>query len=131
MKNVSCRVLVIVLLLFIAVPVQATTLVQVFPCTINEGYTEEDLAAYISEYLKVARSTKYGNGLEIYMNFPVAPQSNSIDIVAIYPSFAAWGHFTDDLPGSPLLELTTGAEEHGKFTCSGGKIWASVPVAAE
>ena len=131
MHKLTSQVLVVVLLGFVSVPAQATTLVQVFPCTINEGYTEDDLADYIAEYLQLARSIKGGEELEIYMNFAVAPQSTSIDIVAIYPSFAGWGHFTDDLPGSPLMELMARAGKQGKFTCSGGKIWASVPVSTE
>jgi hypothetical protein len=130
-EKVMFRVLVVVLLLFIAVPVQATTLVQVFPCTINEGNTEEDVAVYIAEYLKSARSIKGGADMEIYINSAVAPKSTDIEIVTIFPSFAAWGHFIDDLPGSPITELTAGAEKQGKFTCSGGKIRASVPVATE
>jgi hypothetical protein len=131
MKKVISRVLVVVLLLFIAVPVQATTLLQVFPCTIDEGFTEEDVAVYIAEYLKSARSIKGGADMEIYINSAVAPKSTGIEIVTIFPSFAAWGHFIDDLRASPLVELTVGAEKQGMFTCSGGKISASVPVATE
>lgn len=131
MKKVIFRALVVVLLLFIAVPLHATTLVQVFPCTINEGNTEEDVAVYIAEYLKSARSIKGGADMEIYINSALAPKSTGIEIVTIFPSFAAWGHFIDDLPASPLVELTVGAEKQGKLTCSGGKIWASVPVATE
>jgi len=107
------------------------TKVQIFPCTINEGHTEEDLRKYIVEYLQTARSIKGAGELEMHLNFAVAPQSSSIDIVAIFPSFAAWGHFTDDLPGSPLMEFIKGAEKQGKFTCSGGKIWDSVPVTTD
>ena len=101
---------------------------QVFPCTINEGYTEDDLATYIGVYLEAARSIKGAEELEIYINVSVAPQSESIEVVAIFPSFAAWGHFTDDRPASPVEDFVSGANKDGRFSCSGGDIWASFQV---
>jgi len=89
--KVTSQVLVAAHLLIVAVPVQATTLMQVFPCTINEGYAEKDLTDYVAEYLQTARTIKGREYMEICMNFAVAPQNKSINIVAIYPSFAAWG----------------------------------------
>jgi hypothetical protein len=120
--------LIVLFLAFSASAVQAATLVQVFPCTINEGYTKDDLATYIGEYLEAARSIKGAEELEIYINVSVAPQSESIEVVAIFPSFAAWGHFTDDHPASPVEDFVAGANKDGKFSCSGGDIWASFQV---
>lgn len=120
--------LLVILLAFSASPVQATTLVQVFQCTINEGYTEDDLATYIGEYLQAARSIKGAEELKIYMNVSVAPQSESIEVVAVFPSFAAWGHFTDDRPASPVEDFVAGANKDGRSSCSGGDIRASFQV---
>ena len=42
MRMVMSQVLSVALLVSVAVSVQAATLVQVFSCTVNVGYTEDD-----------------------------------------------------------------------------------------
>lgn len=122
----AIRLLIISMLLLLAIPAYAGTAVLVFECQQDEEASDEDVVAAAVKWLKVAKTLKGGEGLEVYVSFPVAATmgENDFEYIIIAPSFKEWGEFVDGYKGSKL------AEEDESFTdvadCTDSSLWTSV-----
>jgi hypothetical protein len=111
-----------------AVSAYADSVVQVWSCKLNDDKTNADLVAVSSAWLKAAKTMEGGDGLEVYLDFPVAAPvgDGSFNFILIAADTKTWGVFNNDYADSPAGEAD---EAWGEVaTCSGSSLWASVKI---
>ena len=107
MKTFSQTVLVS-LLLIIAAPAFSTSnmqAVQIFECEFNGDAGSAELLAVTATWIKAARNTKGGKDIDVAIRFPIAEGGDAggdFRFVIVFPSFSAWGAFTDAYEGSEV-----------------------------
>ena len=116
------------MLMMLAGPVWSDSAVQILSCQQDDDMSDAQVEAMSAEWLKAAKGVKGGENLELYLNFPVAAKAGEVDFLAVLvaPSFAEWGAFTDNYPGSEA-EKVDGKHEGG-LDCGDGTLWDSVTV---
>ena len=107
MKTFSRSVLVS-LLLIIAAPAFSDTkmsAIQIFVCEFNGDATADQLLEVTADWIKAARNTKGGKEIDVAIRFPIAEGDEAegdFRFVIVFPSFSAWGAFTDAYEGSKV-----------------------------
>ncbi len=107
MKTFS-QSLLVSLLLVIAAPAFSDAkmqAVQIFECEFIGDAGAEQLLAVTATWLKAARSTKGGKEIDVAIRFPIAEGGDAggdFRFVIVFPSFSAWGMFTDAYEGSKV-----------------------------
>lgn len=127
--NTMMRWMLVSVMLMVAAPAFSAQATQVFSCELNDGSTEEDVRATASEWLKAAKKMEGGDGLEVYLYFPIAvDKTGEIDFlfVIVAPSFQEWGVFWDGYEGSPAAKVDQRSEEHG--VCPDSALWETEKV---
>ncbi len=126
--NTVIRLMVISILMFIAAPAWSDLAVHVYHCEQEDEASDEALEAIASEWLRVARTMKGGENLDIFLYFPIAVQSGEHDFVfmLIAPDFAQMGAFLDAYAGSPLEEVDDRFDELA--ACPNSEMWEAVPI---
>ena len=125
MRNTTFRLLSVLLLLFITAPTYAGSVLHIWKCSIIEGKTMAEVDAVSKAWLKAAQSMKGGDGLEVYIDIPIAAEASGdrFDFVMMAPSFDAWGVFNEGYIGSPAQKAD---EDFGDVArCSGSSLWYS------
>jgi len=116
------RVMAITMSMVFASPAYSET-IQIFNCTYEGEATEGDVMGMASKWLKVAKTLKGGENIQIAIRFPVAASVDDIDFkfVIVTPTFAEWGAFTD---GYELSELEKVDDELFKVAnCGESSLW--------
>ena len=128
MKFTALRIITIAMLLLLALPAYADSVVQVWNCELEDNKTGEDLQAVSKAWLKAARGIKGGEELEVYLNYPVGAgeDTEGVLFVLVAPSFSAWGAFEDGYEDSPAAEADEAFNEVA--SCSTPSLWGSVEI---
>jgi hypothetical protein len=106
--KIFSRSLLVSLFMIIAAPAFSDTkmsAVQIFECEFNGDATADDLYKVAANWLKAARKTKGGKDIDVAIRFPVAEGDNAggdFRFVIVFPTFSAWGAFTDAYEGSKV-----------------------------
>jgi hypothetical protein len=124
------RSLLVSLLLIISVPAFSatdTTAVQIFVCEFNGDATSDQLLEVTAAWIEAARKTPGGEDIDVAIRFPIAEgagASGHFRFVTIFPSFTAWGAFTDAYEGSDV----EGADEqfYEIADCEQSTIWEGI-----
>ena len=103
--------------------------VQMWACELDDDATEDQVKAMAAEWLKEAKKLEGGANLEGYVLFPVAVNATvEMDVMFVVkaPSFAEWGTFWDNYPGSDAAALEG---EHNEYVvCPDSVLWESVDI---
>ena len=129
MKTFS-QSLLVSLLLIIAAPAFSDTkmsAVQIFECEFNGDAGASELFEVTAAWIKAARQTKGGKDIDVAIRFPIAEGGDAggdFRFVIVFPSFAAWGAFTDAYEGSAV----EGADENlfKIADCGQSTIWEGI-----
>ena len=129
MKTFSQSLLVSLLLIIAAPAFSAakTQAVQIFECEFNGDAGSAELMKVTGSWLKAARNTKGGKDIDVAIRFPIAEGGDAggdFRFVIVFPSFAAWGEFTDAYEGSAV----EGADENlfKIADCGESTIWEAI-----
>ena len=125
--NIFIRMMIVSMLMVFAAPAWSAAVLHSVQCQQGE-ISDEQLDVIAKDWLKAARSIKGGENLQLRMNFPVAAKMDEVDVVMLIvaPSFAEWGEFMDNYPGSEAEAMD---EKHGaKLSCGNGTLWETVLV---
>ena len=116
------------MLMMVAGPAWSDTVRHVLQCQQEDGTSDSKVEAIASEWLEAAKKIKGAEDLELNLNFPVAANAGEVDFltVMIAPSFAAWGAFLDNYPGSEAEKVDNKYQDN--IDCSNGSLWESVKV---
>jgi hypothetical protein len=122
------RLMIISMLMIFAAPAWSDSALHTILCEQDEELTDEKVEAISVEWLKAAKTIKGGENLELYLNFPVAAKVGEVDValIIIAPSFAEWGEFMDNYPGSAAEAVDEKYE--GDLDCGNGTLWESVRI---
>jgi hypothetical protein len=126
--KVLIQLLIVSMMLILAAPAWADAALHTILCEQGDDLTDEKLEAMSAEWLKAARTIKGGENLELYLNFPVAAKVGEVDValIIITPSFAEWGAFMDNYPGSAAEAVD--AKHEGGLDCGNGTLWESLKI---
>ena len=128
MMKVFMQLMFISALMMLAAPAWSGSALHIVTCEQDDETTDEQVDTIAAEWLKAAKAVKGGENLELYMNFPVAAKVGEVDVAMIItaPSFAEWGTFMDNYPGS----AAEGVDEKYKdaLDCGNGTLWESMQV---
>jgi len=128
--KIFSRSVLVSLLLIIAAPAFSDTkmsAVQIFECEFNGDAGASELFEVTAAWLKAARATKGGKDIDVAIRFPIAEGGDAggdFRFVIIFPSFSAWGAFTDAYEGS---EVESEDENLFKIAdCGQSTIWEGI-----
>jgi len=126
--KVFMQLMFISMLMILAAPAWADAALHTVLCEQEEGMTDEKVEAISAEWLKAARTIKGGENLDLYLNFPIAAKVGEVDValIIITPSFAEWGLFMDNYPGS-AAEAVDEKYADG-LDCGNGTLWESLKI---
>jgi hypothetical protein len=82
MMKTMTRFLLISVLMIFAAPAYSDA-IQLFNCEFNGDATTEDAYAMASKWLKVAKTLKGGENLDVYIRHPIAASSDDIDFIFV------------------------------------------------
>jgi hypothetical protein len=127
MKTFTCSILT-ALLLVIAAPAWSDSALHVVSCQQDDDTGDEQVEVIAAEWFKAAKAIKGGENLELYLNFPVAAKAGEVDfaMILVAPSFAEWGAFMDNYPGSAAEAIDDKYEDD--LDCGDGTLWDSMQV---
>jgi len=91
------RLAMISILMMLAAPAFAGSIVSVYNCQQSDSASEDDVIDAATDWLAEAKKIKGGENLEVRVMFPVAAVmgGNDFMFVVISPSFTEWGVFQD------------------------------------
>ena len=119
------KVLFAILLMAVTTVVQASSVLQIWSCTLNDGKTGADATAVSEAWLKAARSMKGGDQLKVFLDVPIAAEvgGDSFDFVLQAANLETWGVFNDGYADSPAQK----ADEDFSIVaeCGGSSLWES------
>ncbi len=113
MKTLSRSVLVSFLLVIAAPAFSDTDMsaVQIFECEFIGDAGSSELIEITAAWIVAARNTEGGEDIDVAIRFPIAEGGDAggdFRFVIVFPSFSAWGAFTDSYEGSEV----EGADEN-------------------
>ena len=126
--NVFLRLMFISILMMLAAPAWSDAALHTILCEQGEEMTDEKVEAISAEWLKAVKTVKGGENLLLRLQFPVAAKVGEVDLVVIMvaPSFAEWGEFMDNYPGSAAEAVDE--KYAGDLDCGNGTLWESVEI---
>jgi hypothetical protein len=126
--KVFIRLLTISMLMIFAAPAWSDAALHTILCEQDDDVTDEKVEAISAEWFKAAKTIKGGENLELYLNFPVAAKVGEVDValIIITPSFAEWGAFMDNYPGSAAEAVDEKYSED--LDCGNGTLWESLKI---
>jgi len=128
MKNKILKLFSIPMLITLAIPAYANSVLQVWPCELLEGKTDADVVAVSAAWFNAAKGMQGGEHLALHLNFPEVAdvESGHFLFVLVAPSFAEWGAFTAGYANSPAAKADEDWNKVAK--CSGNSLWNSVSI---
>jgi len=126
--RVLMRLMFVSILMMVAAPAWSDAALHIVTCEQDDDVTDEKLEAITAEWFKAAKAIKGGENLELYMNFPIAAKAGEVDVamMLVSSSFAEWGTFMDNYPGSEAEAIDEKYEDD--LDCANGALWESVKV---
>ena len=125
MQSKMLRLLSGLLLLGMAVPAQAESIIQVWSCALLEGKTAAEAEAVTQDCVKAANTMAGGEKMEVYLNRPLVAEAKGgqFQFMMIAPSTGEWGRFMDGYDGSAASEVDKAWNEIAQ--CSSSSMWVS------
>ena len=128
--KIFSRSLLVSLFMIIAAPAFSASnmqAVQIFECEFNGDAGSKELLEVTAGWLKAARDTKGGKDIDVAIRFPIAEGGDAggdFRFVIVFPSFSAWGEFTDAYEGSKV----EGADQNlfKIADCGQSTIWEAI-----
>ncbi len=123
------RLTFVSMLMIVAAPAYSATAVHIFDCTISGDASEDQITVAATKWLAAARSMTGGEQFEAYILFPVAAQTNDIDVkfLIVAPSLkslgAFWDGYSDDSPAARVDDENPGFAE-----CPDSALWSGEKV---
>jgi len=116
------------MLMAVAAPAWSDPALHSLTCEQDEETSDEQIEAISEEWFKAAKTVKGGENMTFYLNFPVAAKTGEVDValILIFPSFAEFGSFTDNYPGSAAEVIDDKYKDD--LDCGNGTLWESVLV---
>jgi len=116
------------MLMMVAAPAWSVEVLHALQCEQDDALSDEKLEAVTAEWLKAAKTVKGGENLKLRMQFPVAAKMGEVDVVMLIigPSFAEWGAFMDNYPGSAAEAVDEKYADD--LDCGNGTLWESVLI---
>ncbi len=117
--------LFIALALLCSFTLASADVVQVWNCQLNDGKTQDDLAAANKAWLAGVQSGEGAEKVEAYVNFPVAAEvgDGQFLFIVIDSDFSTWGAQADAYPDSAASKAD---EAWGEVaSCSSSSLWFS------
>ncbi len=126
--RVLMRLMFVSILMMVAAPAWSDAALHIVTCEQDDDVTDEKLEAITAEWFKAAKAIKGGENLELYMNFPIAAKAGEVDVamMLVSSSFAEWGTFMDNYPGSAAEAIDEKYEDD--LDCGNGALWESVKI---
>jgi len=120
--------LITIIFAVVALPVSAASAVQVWPCKLHDGKTQEEVVAVSKVWLDAAKTMNGGAELEVYLGFQIAGDMGpgEFSFVLVANDMATWGTFWNDYSGSAAAKADE--EWENVATCSGSSLEASVKI---
>jgi hypothetical protein len=106
--KIFSRSVLVSLLILIGAPAFSepnTQAVQIFECEFNGDAGSSELFEVTAAWVIAARNTEGGKDIDVAIRFPIAEGGDAggdFRFVIVFPSFAAWGAFTDSYEGSEV-----------------------------
>lgn len=107
-------------------PVFADSVLHIWECEINDGYTGADVTAASVAWLEAARTVDGGEDMSVYLDWPIAANSGdgSFNFVMSVADTPTWGvFFSDESDNDEMAAANTAWNETA--TCSGSSMWYS------
>jgi len=126
--KVLMRFMFVSILMIVAAPAWSDSALHIITCEQDEETSDEKVEEMTAEWFKAAKAIKGGENIELYLYFPIAAKVGEVDlaIAIIAPSFAEWGTFMDNYPGSAAEAIDDKYEDD--IDCANGTLWESVKV---
>ena len=119
------KLMIISILMMLAAPAFAGSIVSVYNCQQSDSASEDDVIAAAADWAKTAKTIKGGENLEVRVMFPVASvmDGNDFMFVVILPSFIEYGVFMEN------FSTRETADEDKKYAdlvnCDDSALWES------
>ena len=131
MKTITRSILFSMLMIFAASAYAESGLqaIQIFECEFEDDGTADKLLAASSAWLKVARTAKGGENLNVAIRYPIAEGgegASDFKFVITMPTFTEWGMFTDGYEDSAVKAADANFE--GIASCSSSTMWEGIRV---
>ena len=126
--NATRLFLIAIFMSVLALPLSAAEAVQVWPCKLHDGKTQDDVIAVSKVWLDAAKTMNGGAELEVYLGFPIASTMGpgEFSFILVANDMATWGTFWNDYSGSAAAKADIEWEKVA--TCTGSSLEASVKV---
>jgi len=126
--NSSMRLIFVSMLMMVAAPAWSAEVLHALSCQQDDEASDEKVEAISAEWLKAVKTIKGGENLRLRLQFPVAAKVGEVDLVVIMvaPSFAEWGEFMDNYPGSAAEAVDDKYAED--IDCGNGTLWESIEI---
>jgi len=124
----AIRFLLIAILMLIAAPAYSGA-IQIFNCQMTDDASTDDVLIMAAKWLKVAKTLKGGENLQVYIRHPVAASTTDIDFkfVLTTPTFAEWGEFTDAYEGAESISAVDDEFEM-IAECADSSVWEGAEI---
>ena len=126
--KVFIKLTIFSLLMVMAAPAWSAQVLHALSCQQDDEVSDEKVEAISKEWLAAVKTIKGGETLRLRLQFPVAAKVGEVDVVMIMvsPSFAEWGAFMDNYPGSAAEAVDE--TYAGVLDCGNGTLWESVEI---
>ncbi len=116
------------LLMVMAAPAWSAQVLHALQCQQDDEVSDEKVEAISAEWLKAVKTVKGGENLILRLQFPVAAKMGEVDLVVLMvaPSFAEWGEFMDNYPGSAAEAVDEKYADD--LDCGNGTLWESIEI---
>jgi hypothetical protein len=124
-KKLLATLAITVTMMFSA-PAFADSVLHIWACKINDGYTGDDVTAASVAWLKAARTVEGGEDMSVYLDWPIAANrgDGSFNFVMSVADEQTWGVFMGSEPDNDEMDAANTAWNE-TATCSGSSIWYS------
>jgi hypothetical protein len=126
--KVFLQLMIVSLLMVMAAPAWSAEVLHALSCQQNDGVSDEKVEAISAEWLKAVKTVKGGENLRLHLQFPVAAKVADVDFVVLMaaPSFAEWGEFMDNYPGSAAEAVDE--KYSNDIDCGNGTLWETIEI---
>ena len=118
--------LAITVTMMCSAPAFADSVLHIWECKINDGYTGADVTAASVAWLEAARKVEGGEDMSVYLDWPIAANrgDGGFSFVMEVADEQTWGAFMGNEPDDDEMDAANTAWNE-TATCSGSSIWYS------
>lgn len=98
---------------------------QIWGCTVNKGFSFDDVMKLSQEWTDAARKVEGGTDLTVYIDLPIVTddQWGTFNFVLALPDQSTWGRFNDNYSNSAASKIDARFEEMAE--CDTSTLWLS------